>query len=399
MQLIKVAFGGFVFLQKRNRIRKMLKKVFYLLIVFGLIIACSSSDDGYNDDNNNNNNNFDREALLSNYADNIILPALLSFQTSISDLDIARASFIGEKNQNNLDILSDAWLEAYKDWQYVEMFNIGQAETQSIDASGFVVVFNRYPVTVSDIETGASTGNYDLNAIPYYDAQGFPALDFLIHGVADSDTSPLEKFTSNSNSDGYTTYLTNVLSKMSSTINSLVNDWQGTYRNEFVNNTSSSATGSFSKMVNDFIYYYEKGLRANKIGTPAGNFSTQPLPDRVEAFYKNDVSNELALLGLDAVQKVFNGQALVGSATSAQSFASYLDFLDSTDLKNDINSQFNVARQKIQTLNSSFSNQVESDNTQMTQAYDLLQQVVVLLKVDMASAFNVGIDFVDSDGD
>lgn len=374
----------------------MFKKVFFLIIIVAVAIACTSSDDS----DTGNTDNFDRTALLTNYADNIIIPALENFQSKQLNLDVALDNFINDTNQANLDALSVAWLEGYKAWQYIEMFNIGIAETQSIDASGFVVVYNRYPVTVSDIQSGAATGSYDLNATEYYDAQGFPALDFLIHGVADSDSTPLDKFTTNTNSNGYVDYMSNVVSKMNATINTIVNDWQGAYRDEYINNTSSSATGSFSKLVNDYVYYYEKGLRANKIGTPAGNFSAgQTFPDKVEGFYKNDVSRELALLGLEAIQKVFNGQSLTGTSTSGESFASYLDYLENTPLKNDINAQFQAAREKITTLNTSFSQQVNDDNTQMTQAYDLLQQAVVLLKVDMVSLFNVQVDFEDSDGD
>lgn len=374
----------------------MLKKIVFILSIVSVIVACSSSDDS----NGGSNDNFDRTALLTNYADNIIVPALVNFQSKMADMDTAKSDFINDINQTNLNILSDAWLEAYKAWQDVEIFNIGIAETLSADEnSGFVVFFNRYPVTVSDIEAGAASGNYDLNAISYYDAQGFPALDFLIHGVADSDTTPLDKFTTNPNFEGYANYITDVIAQMRAIINTVVSDWQGSYRDSFINNTSSSATGSFNKMVNDFIYYYEKGLRANKIGIPAGNFSVDPLPEKVEAYYKNDVSKELALLGLETIEKVFNGQAIVGSGASSQSFASYLDYLENSQLKDDINAQFLAARQQIQSLNISFSQQVMEDNTQMTQAYDLLQGAVVLLKVDMASAFNVSIDFTDSDGD
>ena len=76
-----------------------------------------------------------------------------------------------------------------------------------------------------------------------------------------------------------------------------------------------------------------------------------------------------------------------------------MDYLDNSDLKNDINAQFNASRQQIQTLNTSFSQQVSNDNTKMTMAYDALQAAVVLLKVDMASVFDIQIDFIDNDGD
>ena len=58
-----------------------------------------------------------------------------------------------------------------------------------------------------------------------------------------------------------------------------------------------------------------------------------------------------------------------------------------------------MAKESIESLNNSFSEQITADNTQMTQAYDELQRAVVLLKIDMASALNVDIVFFDNDGD
>lgn len=374
-----------------------MKKFFLGLILVGFVLACSSSSD----DEPTVNDNFDRGALLTNVADNIIIPAFQDLQTKLSALDIARANFINDMNQTNLDLLSDAWLEAYKVWQYVEMFNIGKAEgIDNTDFVGFVSFFNIYPLEVSDIENGAANGSYDLTTSNYHDGQGFPALDFLIHGIADSDASALDKFTSNSKKEGYVTYLDNVVARMNALNNTITDDWKNNYRDTFVTNVSSSTTGSVSKIVNDFVFYYERGLRANKIGTPAGNFSIDPLPEKVEAFYKQDVSKILALEGMAAVQDFFNGKKYNGTATGA-SFKTYLEALDRDDLVTIITTKFNEAEQKLQALDDNFYNQVNTDNTKMTQAYDALQSAVVSLKVDMMSAFDVGLDegFQDNDGD
>ncbi|WP_179018919.1 imelysin family protein [Winogradskyella forsetii] len=374
----------------------MIKKALILLAIVFVAAACSSSDEG----SGTTNDNFDRTALLANLADNIIVPALENFQTKLSDLDVARGNFINDINESNLNLLSDAWLEAYKAWQHIEMFNIGEAETQGGSAKGFVVFFNIYPVTVSEIENGAASGVYDLNSANYHDAQGFPALDFLIHGVADNDASPIDKFTTNANAIGYIDYMTNVQSQMNSKFSAIINDWQNTYRDIFVANLASSSTGSFSKIVNDFVFYYEAGLRRNKVGIPAGNFSNMPLPEKVEAFYKKDVSKILALEAMNAVVDFFNGRSFDNS-TNGEGFANYLDYLERSELKTAIIDQFNTARQKIEALDNNFYQQVNTDNTKMTEAYDALQMAVVLLKVDMMGAFQVSLDpgYQDNDGD
>jgi len=110
----------------------------------------------------------------------------------------------------------------------------------------------------------------------------------------------------------------------------------------------------------------------------------------------------LALEGLNAVQDFFNGKAFDSNATS-DSFKSYLEYLNTIkngeDLSALINSQLDVSRAKIQVLNASFSEQVDTDNSKMTDAFDALQQVVVLLKIDMVQAMSISLDFQDNDGD
>lgn len=375
-----------------------MKKYVLGIILVSIIVACSSSS---SDDEPKVADNFDRGAMLTNLADNIIIPAFEDLQTKLSALDVARGNFVNDMNQTNLDLLSDAWLDAYKTWQYVEMFNIGKAEgIDNTNFIGFVSFFNIYPVEVLDIENGADTGTYDLTTSNYHDGQGFPALDFLIHGLADSDATALEKFTTNSKNEGYVTYMADVVSRMNTLNTSILDDWKNTYRNTFVNNIESSTTGSISKIVNDFVFYYEKGLRANKFGIPAGNFSSTPLPEKVEAFYKQDVSKELALEAMTAVQDFFQGKAYNGT-TSGESFKTYLVALDRSDLVTIIDSKFDDAKEKIQILDDNFFNQVNTDNTKMTEAYDALQLAVVSLKVDMMGALDISLDegFVDSDGD
>ncbi len=377
----------------------IIRNIFLLLTVFTLIIACTSSSS--DDSSGSGSDNYDRSALLTNVADNIIIPAFEDLQSKLLNLDTARANFVSDVNQSNLDALSDAWLEAYKTWQYVEMFNIGKAEgIDNTNFIGFVSFFNIYPLEVSDIENGAADGNYDLTTSNYHDGQGFSALDFLIHGIADTDTNPLEKFTTNSKKDGYVTYLDDVVARMNALTNTITDDWKNSYRDIFVTNISSSTTGAVSKIVNDFVFYYEKGLRANKIGIPAGNFSNNPLPEKVEAFYKKDVSKILALEAISAVQDFFNGKQYNGT-TTGESFKTYLEALNRSDLATTINTKFSNAKQKLQDLDTNFYNQINSDNTKMTQAYDALQLAVVSLKVDMMSAFDVDIDegFRDNDGD
>ena len=150
---------------------------------------------------------------------------------------------------------------------------------------------------------------------------------------------------------------------------------------------------------NDFIFAYEKGFRAQKVGTPAGIFSSgSTFPESVEAVHKANVSRTLALESLTALENFFNGPTYNGSAAGA-SLKTYLEFLDNGDIVTAIQNQFSAVRNSINGLDEDFSNEIENNNIQVLATYEVMQSMVPLLKVDMRQALNFAIDFADSDGD
>ncbi len=374
----------------------MMKRFFVAIFSICFLISCSSDDRG-SVINNNPTDGFNRQAMLTNWADNIIIPVYTDLNAKLENLETAKSNFIVNPTQENLDNLRLDWQESYKVWQHAEMFNVGLAES-----TNYIFQMNVYPTNIGDIENNIQSQNYDLGSVNNNDAVGFPALDYMLHGLGENDNEILAFYTSNINAENYKTYLSDLVDRMKTLTQTVLDDWNNRFRDSFVANTENSATGSINLMVNDYIFYYEKGFRANKFGIPAGNFSPNPLPDRVEAYYGEDFSKTLALEAIDAIQNFFNGSAY-NSNTQAESLKDYLDFLNSIkgseDLSALINTQFNEARQKINTLNESFAQQVETNNVAMTETFDVIQLAVVLLKVDMLQALDISVDFVDADGD
>lgn len=365
----------------------MIRKFFLIAMVVTIAISCDK------DKTEENLDGFDRGAMLENMADNIIVPAYTDLDNKLHVLETATSNFTTNTNQSTLDGLRTAWLNAYKTWQYVEMFNIGKAEEIQ-----YYFKMNTYPASMAEIEANIASGTADLTHVNNFDAIGFPAIDYLIFSVADTDNLILEQYSIHNDAAKHKTYLTNVVSQMHSLTDTVLNDWLGSYRNTFVNSIDNTASSAVNTIVNDFIFYYEKGLRANKIGIPAGIYSATPLPTKVEAYHTNNASKELALEALKAVQDVFNGNHYQ-SSSSGEGFNSYLESLDNATLGLSINNQFDVARNKIQLMDDSFYAQINTDNTKMTESFDALQAAVVLLKVDMLQTLNINIDYVDGDGD
>jgi hypothetical protein len=195
-------------------------------------------------------------------------------------------------------------------------------------------------------------------------------------------------------------YLQAVITNMLYNTELVVDDWNNS-KDDFIQSTGNTSTSSINKLTNDFIFYFEKGFRANKFGIPAGIFSSNPLPNNVEALYKKDVSKQLALEALNACQGFFNGVSLL-TGMEGSSLNSYLETLPGSSnnyLISDILSQFDEAKSQIEILDDNFYNQIETNNIQMLYAFDAIQLLVVYFKVDMLQSLAISVDYVDADGD
>ena len=375
-----------------------MKKIFGILTLVTVVLityACSSdSSPSGDDDQGPIPSSFDRTAVLENWADNIIIPGYVDFQSKVNTLEDATTAFV--TNSNDLTAIRAAWLDAYTTWQRVSMFENGPAETV-----GLRLNVNIYPANVTDIEENIASGSYDLTLSSNRSAKGFPTLDYLLFGIGADDAAILSIY-NGAEGDAYKQYLQDIVADMQGLITTVLNEWQGGFRDTFVNNDVSSATASVDRFVNDYIFYYERHLRAGKMGIPGGVFSGTVEPNTIEALYAGNLSKQFFLEGLDAVQDFFNGRAYNGNA-QGESLNSYLDELnvikDGADLSTIINDQFNTARQSVQGLGSFADELQNTPPTAFLNAYDEVQRIVPLLKVDAVSALSISIDFVDADGD
>ena len=366
-----------------------MKKIVFLISITTIFSCSTSNNSGQNVEDKNH-----RESMLVDITDNIIVPSHENLLVKLNDLKSALDLFISDFSQQNMINLRKKWKNAYVAWQYVELYNIGKAEEISFNKRS-----NTYPVNTSILNNNIQSQGYDLSLDNYssYSSQGFPAIDYMLYGV-DIDTNNIINYYNVSNSD-HLIYLEDLVNELINNTNEVVNYWN-TEKATFVSRNGNSATSSLNLLINDFIYYYEKGLRANKIGIPAGVYSNTPLTQNVEARYCQNYSKLLALHGLNSSRKFFTGESFDGSIVG-KSLDWYLFKLDPTNqiLINLINEKFENSEQMISQLDPNFLNQIINNNIKMLQTFDAIQEAVPLLKIDMLSSLNINIDYVDADGD
>ena len=338
-----------------------------------------------------------RGAILTHWADQIILPGYEQFVATATDMVAATDAFVASPDQTTLTAAREAVVEAWFDWQEISMFEIGPAASSRPTNQ-----VNIYPVEVEGITENVTSGSYNLELPSQVDRQGFPALDYLLYGLGETDEEILATYATGSHAEAYKTYLQAVSSRIHALVSGVLDEWKNGYRDEYVANDGSSSTASIDVTLNAFMFYYEKHLRAGKIGIPAGIFSGGILPSHVEARYEGSLSPDLAARALDAASAFFNGGS-VGGTTDGPGMKSYLDELDARNgdelLSQTINSQFESGKAALQTLNGDLAAELGNDLPKVLAVYDELQKNVVLLKVDMMQALNVSISYVDADGD
>lgn len=370
----------------------MRKFIYPLLIVAATavtIISCkkSSSDNASGTDKSG----FDRKPMLTNWENNIILPAYTAYQADVTALDAAVSAYVAAPDAGKLTALQTAFKTTYKQWQATSAFDFGPALDVNLRANT-----NTYPLDLNQVNSNITSGTYNPGLLANLSAKGLPALDYLLFGVGADNAAILAQYTSDANAAKRKTYLTALSAELKTNATSVLNAWNGTYKTTFVNAAGIDAGSSTAILVNQLIFDYEI-LKNYEIGIPAGIQSLgTTYPNKVQAYYSK-MSVQLALLHIKALQDIYTGKDGVGLD----------DYLVKVNAKSKdgqaldplIKSLFASATSQLQGLTDPLSANIINNNTQVTTAYAELQKLVPPLKTDMTSSLAILISFGDNDGD
>ncbi len=374
------------------------KKQILLLVLTALLWACGSGGET-TDPPIPVDEGKDRKVILTHLADNVIIPAYGNFKAKL-DLMITKGdAFTAKPDAATLTDFRTAWVEAYTEWQKVELFDFGPAERQTLRN-----FFNIYPASEKGINDNIADPSANLEVPASFAQQGFPALDYLLNGLGSTDATILGFYTTAPDAAKRIAYVKRLTGRMKTLLDKVTTDWT-TYRETFINKTGLDIGSSTSLMVNGFVLHYERFLRSGKFGIPSGAMLNGVVsPDKVEAFYKKDISKTLAQTAHQAVIDFFNGKNIKTGA-DGPSFKTYLVALGAKDsatgqsLAEIINNQFASSKSKMEVLKPNLYEEVKTNNQAMIAVYTEMQKAVRMLKVDMTSAMSITITYTDNDGD
>lgn len=363
-----------------------------LVLTAGIFCKKAGGDDGPG-----NNVNFDKAAMLTYFADEMILPSYKSLQDKVDNFQTISNNFLDTRNTANQQLMLDAYKQMHMAYTHVEAFNLGPAVVASQEVflnfnggldykfatSGEITGFSVDSVT---IENNISSGSYDFNQYvrnSFY-AQGFSAINYLFFGP-----NAIAKFSNNTTNR--VKYCKEVVSRIKAIVDKITSDWNP-FRADFISNTKTNVGSPIGNMINNMAYEMD-ALKGPRIGWPFGKQSNgQAFPTKVEAYFAGN-SSALAQEAMKNLKNIFTANG------SGKGYSDYLKALGKDALATQVSTQFDLVISKLQALPDPLSTTITADPAKVEDAYKEIQKLLTLLKTDVASATGVQITFMDNDGD
>lgn len=368
------------------------KKIIFVLAVTVLCACSKSSDKG-----GETPDAFDKTAMLTNYADNLIVPGYTALQQKLQVLQTASDAFLAAPAPVTQATLKTAYVDAQLQYERITSFHFGPAENALLDifanfSGSLDYNFNTsgqltgFSIDSVSIENSISTGTYNLTTMTrasFY-SQGFPALNYLYFGP-----NAIAKF--GTNTAARVKYVKDVVARLKGLVDGIVTSWS-TYRAEFITNTKTNVGSPIGNMVNQLAYQMDL-LKGPRIGWPFGKQSNGTVfATKVEAYFVGN-SVALAVENAKALKKTYNGGG------NGKGLSDYLVALNKTTLNNDVLAQFDLVATKLSAIPDPLSTSLTTQAAAVEAAYKEIQKLLTLLKTDVASATAVQITFTDNDGD
>jgi len=333
---------------------------------------------------------YNRTPMLTNIADNLIIPNYQDLQTKLTDLSSKINTLNLNATQINLDAARVSWFDAYKQWQHCKVYEVGPHANVALRNS-----MNTYPSDTVLINNNIISGSYTLGAIGNIQAIGFPALDYLLYFGTDANI-----LSNIANTPNLQQYLTDLVAKMNTDVNFVSSEWTTSYRSTFIGANGTATGSSVNNLFNQLAFDLEL-IKNAKYGIPLGkDILDIPRPTYVEAYFSG-YSNDLAIENMKSLENLFLGRSMAG--VDGDGFAEYCDFVEAKrgaeDLSVVINNQFALLLTDLGALPNPLSSALNTDYNQINNVYFAVKTQVLYIKTDMSSALGLLIEYFDNDGD
>ncbi|QTD38197.1 imelysin family protein [Polaribacter batillariae] len=354
----------------------MIKKTVILIAIFYAVIACSK-------DEISEKAAFDIQKYQTEFVNNTITPANEEFVLNSEKLNEAILKFSTNVNEQNLLTLKTAWKNAALSYSKTEVGNFGNIKNTGIHLA--IYSWSANEIGIEDFITSTRViSENSINSLPTK-TRGLSAIEYLI--FEENATETITAFSDQRRLD-YLIYLGENLLKKA---NSLKDQWQ-TYSPIFIKNTASGLNGSINMTVNQMNVLLEN-IRRFKIGEPSGLENSTTINTNLLQADKSGISLDIIEKNIESLKATY-----FGNTYGLDDYVSLISNKD--DINTAIKNQFLAIENDISSFaNSSLKEVINAKNLKVNNLYQHIKELIVLIKVDVASTLSITVTFTDNDGD
>jgi len=349
-----------------------------LLVVASLLAGCSD-DGGDGGGGGGGGDEVDTAALLAAVADEVIVPAYEDLDAAFDGLTASLDQLCASPDAAALEAARGAWRDVETAWEQTRAGGVGPAMERRLAASvGFVgragavdeLLAGEAPVEVEALrDAGAAV-------------KGISALEVALFGEGSDELATAA-------GGRRCTYLQSVTELGAEAAGEVLSDWQGGYRDDFVEGMDGDPQASLDLLVNELIFRAtevdDQGLRALVEAESADELPAS----------RADGPAAFRLAGLRA--------NLEGIAEALDTEAEGLRLVDlvaarSADTAERLDAATDDAVEAMAPLPDSVTDSF-SDPAAVADAHAAVEALKVLLATEVASQLGVTISFSDADGD
>ena len=330
---------------------------------------------------------FDRKAMLENTAQ-VFLDCHQAFSQKAQALNKVTQAFVELPSVETLELTQAAWKEAGYAWAQCEFYEIGGLEVMILHNQ-----INKAPNTLQIEEALASDVVLDSAFIEKKGStmKGLATLELFLFNPEGNQVI-LQSFSDSRRRD----YLKALGENLERKASELVNHWSAEGENYIAtfaaaDQADGSVKGSTNMLMNELINSLEKVAR-EKIYNPLGDVSSDERKPEISEAYLSRTSLERIKGNIISAQHMFTGG-------QGQGIDDYLVFLGADKLSRQITDQLEATLEAIDQIDEPFEDALVNHPERISQVYNALKNLLILISVDAANQLGITVTFNDSDGD
>jgi predicted lipoprotein len=344
-----------------------------------------------------------RRDVLTDLAQNVVMPAYADFATRASELRDAIDAWAESGDPADLTAAREAWKQAMLTWQVAELYQFGPAGAMGTTPGGQDLrdqIYSwptRNPCRVDqELVEQAYTDAEAFREEPV-NVRGLDALEYLLHHEEPTNQcDPARSINADGSWDGLdeaeiaarrAAYARTLGEDLVTSADALVNAWEEGFQGELANAGDSSETYPTThealNSVSDAMFYVEADVKDMKLGEPAGllNCASDTCPEARE-FVWTSLNFEAVDANLDGFERLYTGGDQLG-------FDDLLRDAGQDALADEMATKLDEARAQVGATEVSMSEALADDPTPVLEAHTKVKSLTDLLKTQFVGVLDL----------